>query len=120
MSAQRSLAADLARCRRSTGAKLALRSYQSWSRSPLGWAGPAKVRLVLIWLEAKPGPEFRKAASGLSPPTRPARHRPAGQPSYPLGSTTTVTSGDRPAKTLIATLYVPSDLSGSSRSILWR
>jgi hypothetical protein len=39
---------------------------------------------------------------------------------YPLGSTTTVTSGVIPEKTLTATLYVPSDLSGSSRSILCR
>ena len=38
----------------------------------------------------------------------------------PFGSTTIVTSGVMPAKTLTATLYVPSDLSGSSRSILWR
>ena len=38
----------------------------------------------------------------------------------PLGSTTIVTSGVMPVKTLIATLYVPSVLSGSSRSILWR
>ena len=38
----------------------------------------------------------------------------------PFGSTTIVTSGVIPANTLIATLYVPSDLSGSSRSTLWR
>ena len=38
----------------------------------------------------------------------------------PFGSTMIVTSGVMPAQTLIATLYVPSDLSGSSRSILWR
>ncbi len=38
----------------------------------------------------------------------------------PFGSTMIVTSGVMPEKTLIATLYVPSDLSGSSRSILWR
>jgi hypothetical protein len=37
-----------------------------------------------------------------------------------LGSTAIVTSGVIPENTLIATLYVPSMRSGSSRSILWR
>ena len=38
----------------------------------------------------------------------------------PFGSTAIVTSGVMPGKTFTATLYVPSILSGSSRSILWR
>ena len=46
--------------------------------------------------------------------------RSASRGVQPLGSTTIVTSGVMPVKTLIATLYVPSVLSGSSRSILWR
>ena len=41
-----------------------------------------------------------------------------GSGSYPLGSTMMVTSGVIPDATLIATLYVPRDLSGSSSSIL--
>ena len=59
----------------------------------------------------------RRRRHGLAPRwTRP----PVERRRQPLGSTTIVTSGVMPVKTLIATLYVPSVLSGSSRSILWR
>ena len=60
-------------------------------------------------------------AQGLALIQRLAPRAPRGRPGdQPLGSTTIVTSGVIPERTLIATLYVPSDLSGSSRSILWR
>ena len=69
--------------------------------------GPRNLRLMRL-------SDNGQVAGPAGPPAPPAPRR------YPLGSTTTVTSGVIPVKTFTATLYVPSDLSGSSRSILCR